>query len=118
MTAGGAMVPVVLTGTRECEHRIRARTPRRSATLEVAPDVAILRQAQNRYAASDVSSVHDRGNQTTSLGLSKNPALAFRVDTGPPLAGYLPTGHLKDGRLRLHRLEGGATSLRPSWGRP
>src|ERR1700681_317668 len=53
MTAGGAMVPVVLTGTRECEHHVRARTPRRSATLEVAPDVSILRRAQNRYVASD-----------------------------------------------------------------
>ena len=50
--------------------RSRERTPRQSRHPEVAPDVSIRRQAPNRYAASDASRVHDRGNMTTLLGLS------------------------------------------------
>jgi hypothetical protein len=68
--ARDAMVPLVLTGTRGRNNEIRARTPRRSRHPEAAPDVSILRQAQNRYAASDATSVQDRGNKTALLGLS------------------------------------------------
>ena len=104
--SGGRDGPRRTDGDARTKHRVRAQTPRRSHHPEVAPDVSILRRAQNRYVASGRVSVHDRGNQTTSLGFSMNPALAFSVDTGPPLAGCLPTGRLKDGQPRLHRLEG------------
>lgn len=105
--SGGRDGPRRIDGDARTKHRVRARTPRRSHCSEVASGVSIPHQAQNRYAASDASSVHNRGNLTTLLGLSKNPALAFRVDTGPRLAGCLPTGHLDDGQPGLHRLEGG-----------
>jgi hypothetical protein len=81
---GDAKAPVVLTGTR-LRNRSRARTPRRFRHPEVAPDAPILRQPQNRYAASDAASVRDRGNMTTMLGLLKNPALALkRCSPGHP----------------------------------
>jgi hypothetical protein len=70
MAAGSAMFPVALTGTRDSEHRSRARTSRRLRHPEVAPGASISRQARDRYAAPDASSVHDRGSETTSLGLS------------------------------------------------
>jgi len=72
-----------LTRTRDCEIAA-AHGHRRFRYLEVAPGVPILRQAQDPYAASDATSIHDRGNMPTLLGLSKNPALALCVDTGPP----------------------------------
>jgi len=91
--------PRRVDGNARLRNRSRARTPRRFRHPEVAPDAPILHQPQNRYAASDATSVHDRGNMTTLLGLLKNPALALRVDTGPPLAGCLLTGRLEDGGL-------------------
>jgi hypothetical protein len=90
--------PSQLTGTRDCEIAA-AHGHRRFRYPEVAPGVPILRQVQDPYAASDATSVHDRGNMPTLLGPSKNPALALCVDTGPPLAGCLPTGRLQDGTL-------------------
>ena len=47
--SGNAMVPVVLTGRRDCE--IAAARGHPAATLEVAPDVSALHQAQDRYVA-------------------------------------------------------------------
>ena len=113
------MVPVLLTGTRDCEHRSRARTPRRFRHPEVAPGVPILRQAQDPYAASDASSVHDRGNETTSLGLSKNPAFASSTTHRATPRGMFPDRPSR-GRHTIDStaLKGGETTLRPSWGRP
>jgi hypothetical protein len=92
------MVPVAIDGDARLRNRSRARTPPLRYP-EVAPGVPILRQVQDPYAASDATSVHDRGNMPTLLGLSKNPALALCLDTGPSLAGCLPTAHLPDGTL-------------------
>ena len=97
--SGGAMVPVVLTGTRDCEHRSRARTPRRSRYPEVAPDVSIPRQARTATPLQTLlASTTEATKQHCSVSL-KNPALTLSVNTWPPLAGCLPTGRLEDGRL-------------------
>ena len=61
MAAGGAMVPVVSTGTREGSTRTDSRAA--PATLRLHLDVSILRQAQDRYVALGRLSVHDRGNK-------------------------------------------------------
>ena len=60
--AGGAMVPVVSTGTREANS---TRTDSRAApaTLRLHLGVSILRQAQDRYVVLGRLSVHDRGNK-------------------------------------------------------
>ncbi len=62
IAAGGAMVPVVSTGTREANS---TRTDSRAApaTLRLHLGVSILRQAQDRYVALGRLSVHDRGNR-------------------------------------------------------
>jgi hypothetical protein len=52
-----------------------------------------------RVLGQTLASTTEATRQQRSVSL-KNPALAFSVDTGPPLAGCLPTGRLKDGRLR------------------
>jgi hypothetical protein len=49
--SGGRDGPRRTDGDARTKHRVRAQTPRRSHHPEVAPDVAILRQAQNRYVA-------------------------------------------------------------------
>ena len=51
--SGGRDGPRRIDGDARTKHRVRARTPRRSHHPEVAPDVSILRRAQNRYVASD-----------------------------------------------------------------
>jgi len=60
--AGGAMVPVVSTGTHEANS---TRTDSRAApaTLRLHLGVSILRQAQDRYVVLGRLSVHDRGNK-------------------------------------------------------
>jgi hypothetical protein len=65
--AGGAMVPVVSTGTREANS---TRTDSRAApaTLRLHLGVSILRQAQDRYVALGRLSVRDRGNKTMLPG--------------------------------------------------
>jgi hypothetical protein len=83
--AGNAMVPVVLTGRCECEHRSRARTPRRSHHPEVAPDAPILRQAQNRYAASDaLASMTKATRQRCSASLEEPGARVNHETPGHP----------------------------------
>ena len=67
--AGGRDDPVVSTEMRDCEIAA-AHTPRRSRHPEVAPDVSILRQAQDRYVALGRLSVRDRGNKTMLPGCS------------------------------------------------
>ena len=51
--SGGRDGPRRTDGDARTKHQVCARTPRSSHHPEVAPDVAILRQAQNRYVASD-----------------------------------------------------------------
>jgi hypothetical protein len=116
--SGGRDGPRRIDGDARTKHQVRAWTPRRSHRPEVAPDVAILRQAQNRYVASDaLASMTEATRQHRSVSRRTRRSRSS-VDTGPLLAGCLPTDRLEDGQPRLHRLEGGATSLRPSWGRP
>lgn len=71
-------------GNARLRNRSRARTPRRSRHPEVAPAASISRQPRDRYATPDASSVRDRGANTTSLGLLKNPALALAWTPGHP----------------------------------
>ena len=78
---------------------------RRSRYPEVAPRRTDLVLSAEPVSCSRRVSVHDRGNETTSLGLSKNPAFASSTNTSPPLAGCLLAGRLEDGTLRLHRPE-------------
>jgi len=112
--AGRRDGPRRVDGNARLRNRSRAMTPR-SRHPEVAPDVPIQHRAQDRYAASDASRVHDRGSETPSLGLSRRTRRSRQArSTGPPLAGCLPTGRLEDGQLRLHRLKDGETSLGPS----
>jgi hypothetical protein len=51
--SGGRDGPRRIDADARTKHRVRAQTPRRSHHPEVAPDVAILRQAQDRYVAKD-----------------------------------------------------------------
>jgi hypothetical protein len=91
------MVRVVWTGRRGCETS-RARTPR-SRHPEVAPDVSVPRQRGIVTSLQTLLASTTEAAGQTLPGLLKNPALALCVDTGPPLAGCLPTGRLKDGTL-------------------
>lgn len=115
IAADGAMVPVETT---EAGEGNSTRTDSRAApaTHEVPPDASILRHARDRCVAQDAfASTTEATN--VAWPLLKNRVLTSSMNTWPPLAGCFPTRRLEDGRLRL-RLEGGETSLRPSWERP
>lgn len=79
-----ATIAVVSTKMRDCEMRSRARPPRRSRHPEIAPGVSISRPARVGHAAPDACRIRDRGNETSLLGLSKNPALALAWTPGHP----------------------------------
>jgi hypothetical protein len=86
--AGDAMVPVAMTGTRDCEHRSRARTPRRSRYPEVAPGVAIPRQAQDRYAAPDaLASATEATKRSCSVSLEEPDVRVKHETPGHPSRG-------------------------------
>ena len=114
---GDAMVPVAI----DADARLRiaaAHGHRRFRYPEVAPGVPILRQARDRYAASDATSVHDRANMLTLLGLFEEPgARVMREYRATPRAmssdGPSPGRHTS-----LYCLKDSETSLRPPWGRP
>jgi hypothetical protein len=95
MAAGGATVPVVLTGTRETA---RARTVAPLRYLEVAPDVSILRQAQTATSLRDAFASPTEATDNVAWSLLKNPALTSSMNTWPPLAGCLLTGRRKGDR--------------------
>ena len=91
--AGGAMVPVVSTGTRERSTRTDSRAA--PATLRLHLDVSILRQAQNRYVAKDALASTTEATDNVAWSLLKNQAFTSSMNTWPPLAGCLLTGHRK-----------------------
>ena len=68
IAAGGAMVPVVSTGTLEANSSTRTDRRAAPATLRLHLGVSILRQAQDRYVALGRLSVRDRGNKTMLPG--------------------------------------------------
>ncbi len=91
------MVPVVSTGTREANS---TRTDSRAApaTLRLHLDVAILRQAQDRYVAEDAFASTTEATDNVAWSLLKNRVLTSSVNTWPPLAGCLLTGRRKGDR--------------------
>jgi hypothetical protein len=95
--AGGAMVPVVTTGTREANS---TRTDSRAApaTLRLHLDVSILRQAQDRYVAKNAFAFATEATDNVAWPLLKNRVLTSSMNTWPPLAGCLLTGHRKGNR--------------------
>jgi hypothetical protein len=87
--AGGAMVPVIPTGTRECEHRSRAQTSRRSRYPEVAP-----RRERFRVERETATSLQDALASTTeatkrscSVSLEEPGARSKHETPGHPLRG-------------------------------
>jgi hypothetical protein len=94
MAAGGATVPVVLTGTREAN---TTRTDSRAApaTLRLHLDVSILRQAQTATSLRDAFASTTEATDNVAWPLWKNPALTSSMNTWPPLAGCLLTGRRK-----------------------
>ena len=96
--SGGRDAPRRIDGDARTKHRVRARTPRRSHHLEVAPDVAILRQAQNRYVAKDAFASKTEATNHVAWSFLKNHALTSSVNAWPPLSGCLLTGRRKGDR--------------------
>lgn len=117
--ASDATVPVVLPGTRDCEHRSRARTPHRSRHAEVAPSAPALRQARNRYAASDaLASTTEATRQRPSVCLEE-PGVRMRHEKpSHPSRDSFRQAVFEDGTLSTPPPQGRRTTLRPSWGRP
>jgi len=97
IAAGGAMVPVVSTGTREANS---TRTDSRAApaTLRLHLGVSILRQAQDRYVAKNAFASATEATDNVAWPLLKNQALTSSMNTWPPLAGCLLTGRRKGDR--------------------
>src|SRR6202521_5851619 len=88
--AGGAMVPVVTTRTREANS---TRTDSRAApaTLRLHRDVSILRQAQDCYVAKNAFASATEATDNVAWPLLKNRVLRSGVNTWPPLSGCLLT---------------------------
>ena len=97
-------------------NRSRERTPRQSRHPEVAPDVSVPRQRgiatslQTRLASMTEAAKHHR-----SVSLEEPGARVKHEAPGHPSRDVFgQAGRLEDGRLRLHRLKDGETSLGPS----
>jgi len=105
-----------LTRTRDCEIAA-AHGHRRFRYPEVAPGVPIRRQAQDPYAASDATSVHDRGNMPTLLVSRRARRSRYAWIPGPP-RGMSSDRPSRGRHTSLYGLKDSETSLRPPWGRP
>ena len=88
--AGGAMVPVVSTRTREANS---TRTDSRAApaTLRLHLDVSILRQAQDRHVAKNAFASATEATDNVAWPLLKNQPLTSSMNAWPPLSGCLLT---------------------------
>jgi len=107
-----------IDGDARTKRRVRAQTPRRSHHPEVAPDVAILRRAQNRYVASDaLASMTEATRQHRSVS-RRTRRSRFAQTPGHPSRDVFRQAVSRTANRDSAASRGGATSLRPSWGRP
>jgi hypothetical protein len=97
IAAGGAMVSVVSTVTRE-GNSTRTDSRAAPATLRLHLDVSILRQAQDHYVAKNAFASATETTDNVARPLLKNRVLTSSMNTWPPLAGCLLTGRREDDR--------------------
>ena len=114
------MVRVVLTGTRDCEiaaangHHANPAILRLHPTYRSGAKRRTGTPLQTRLASMTEAAKHHR-----SVSLEEPGARVKHEAPGHPSRDVFgQAGRLEDGRLRLHRLKDGETSLGPSWGRP
>ena len=92
------MVPVLLTGTRDCEFATAHGHRAAPATLRLHLDASIRREAQDRYIAKNAFASATEATDNVAWPLLKNQALTSSMNTWPPLAGCLLTGRRKGDR--------------------
>ena len=93
------MVPVVLTGTRDCNNESAHGHRAAPATLRLHPTYrSCVKRRIGTPLQTLLASTTEATRQRCSVSLEE-PGARVSVNTGPPLAGCLPTGRLDDGTL-------------------
>ena len=97
MAAGGAMVPVVTTRTREANS---TRTDSRAApaTLRLHLDASILRQAQDRYVSKDAVASATEATKPRCLVSLEEPGAHIKREHRATPRGMSLTGRRKGDR--------------------